>query len=635
MRPFTVRAARWAFLAIAWLPVAWLLAESGKGGGGAGLGTGLGVGEIVWGRVAERAWTTLWLSAASAAASLLAGAALALGLGRLALPGRRIWIPLLCLPLLIPTYVWAIGAIQMLGGQGWMTRALGLTSAPIYSGFGVWGVLTLSYMPIVAFSGWALGGWRGAAEEEWALLHASASTVLLRVSLRRMFPGLLAGAGGVFLLCAAEFGIPEALRAYPVLSVEVYTQLGVYYNPRAGAAAGLLLAAMGAGAAAIFLAIAARMRAWDGDGGRAMESGRRDGRWEKGKKWEGGAGGGEIWEEREGEGGAGDGADGRLESGGDSGDSGALGMRLGWRARWGWMAAVIGLGAAPAILAAGTLFAGSFEGFSLSAWKTAWATGWDELLWSALLAGTGALGCVVLGWLCASRGPGYSLARSGGRKPPSTAKIYRKKTYGIKEIHARAPWIQALRLGAIFLPLALPAPVTASGWSRMLSQVSAWGCAPEAGALLAAAGRAAQYFLDTPIALWLAWMGRWTPLAMVLLSMGFRQIPREWYEAHAIEGGGRISRWLWIEAPMLARPALAAGGIIGCLLLGEAGAAILLLPPGLSTASVRLLTLMHYAPTPSVCAMALMNAAAGFLLLAPAAAAARRMGQATPFRRTR
>jgi iron(III) transport system permease protein len=56
-------------------------------------------------------------------------------------------------------------------------------------------------------------------------------------------------------------------------------------------------------------------------------------------------------------------------------------------------------------------------------------------------------------------------------------------------------------------------------------------------------------------------------------------------------------------------PAVLAGGVaVAALSLGEVGATILLIPPGTSTLSVRLFTLMHYAPTGQVSAVCLLLA---------------------------
>ncbi len=164
---------------------------------------------------------------------------------------------------------------------------------------------------------------------------------------------------------------------------------------------------------------------------------------------------------------------------------------------------------------------------------------------------------------------------------------------------------------ALFLPLALPAPVVATGWSQLLSTLSGLGIganASMAGRLIAGMSRG---LLDGPWALLLAWVGRWTPLAFALLALGLRQTPREWIEAARLEGAGPLERMRIVEWPVMRRPALAAVAFIFCLSLGEVGASILLLPPGTTSLGVRLMTLMHYAPTATVSALALSSVVLG------------------------
>jgi iron(III) transport system permease protein len=541
-------------------------------------------------RLLERGRETLIVAAGTTVASFVLGAVIALGAARLRIPGRKAWLLCALLPLFIPPYVSSIAAVRTLGAQGWVTRILvpgsdelplgpvappaaGLASdpraariaaasaplqaAPIYSRAGVIGVLTFSFLPLVVLGGWALLGLSDPEAEEWALLHAGTGTVLRRVVLPRALPGLAVGAAAAFLLSLTEFGVPEALRTYPVLSVEVYTQMGVFYAPRAGAVAGLALIAL-ALAGGLVLAILLRFLlpgladlrsrlALPGLAGKRLLAPRRGG-------------------------------------------------RLAWTLALGLLTGL------PLLVVVGTLMHSSVETEGLASWKAAWTTGRDEVLASAGLGILAAGLCLLLGrWMA---GP----VRGSRANPPPTPD--RPVSF----------WTIAALVG-LFLPVALPGPVVATGWSQMLSEAAAWGRGPESSWVARVAGDTAAAVLDGPWALMLAWVGRWAPLAFGLLAVSLRQVPHEWIEAARLEGAGPWARWRLLEWPVLYRPLLAAGALIFCLSLGEVGASILLLPPGTTTLGVRLMTLMHYAPTATVSALALISMILGLAAAAVMAAA--------------
>lgn len=129
----------------------------------------------------------------------------------------------------------------------------------------------------------------------------------------------------------------------------------------------------------------------------------------------------------------------------------------------------------------------------------------------------------------------------------------------------------------------------------------------------------------------LAWALRFGSAGALLVEAALRRVPRDWEDAAACEGAGPIERFLSYRH-VVALPAAAAAGVLGYLLaLGESGAAILLLPPGTPTLSVRLLTLMHFAPQSEVSALSLLALAPGLLALGGGAIAWRFLGAA--FRR--
>lgn len=118
---------------------------------------------------------------------------------------------------------------------------------------------------------------------------------------------------------------------------------------------------------------------------------------------------------------------------------------------------------------------------------------------------------------------------------------------------------------------------------------------------------------DSVFPLLMAWTFRFAPLVAVLVEYQLRSVPREWREATRLEAGGVLAPLLtWAGVALL--PAGAAGLLLSfALVLGEGGAALLLIPPGPTTLSVRLLTLMHYAPTSQVSALCLLIVAPAFV----------------------
>lgn len=119
----------------------------------------------------------------------------------------------------------------------------------------------------------------------------------------------------------------------------------------------------------------------------------------------------------------------------------------------------------------------------------------------------------------------------------------------------------------------------------------------------------------TLVPLLFAWMLQFAPLVALLVELHLRRAPREWSEAVALESSTPLTSlrvwglwWVW--------PALAVGALgVMALSLGEIGATVLLVPPGTTTLSVRLFTLMHYAPVGQVSALCLLMAAPALVVL--------------------
>lgn len=111
---------------------------------------------------------------------------------------------------------------------------------------------------------------------------------------------------------------------------------------------------------------------------------------------------------------------------------------------------------------------------------------------------------------------------------------------------------------------------------------------------------------DSPVPLLLAWCLRLAPLTALLVEYQLRRTPSELRDAARLDTRRAMRGFLlWGLRPALAGAAVGMAAAFA-VTLGEAGAALLLIPPGTTTLSVRLMTLMHYAPSSEVSALCLL-----------------------------
>ncbi|MCL6430388.1 MAG: iron ABC transporter permease [Anaerolineae bacterium] len=218
----------------------------------------LPLGVMVWGglmgghlpRLDARFWSltlrTLVVAGGSAGLATLLGLPVGIALGRLRLPGNTLLRALQVTPLLVPSYVSAIGWLHLLGRSGplnrWLVGVLALEQPPL-DAYSVWGaiwILGLAAFPLVALP--VLAGLDGIDPdlEEEALLLGSRWDALRYVTMPLILPVLLGGALLAFLAGLAEFAVPSFLSVN-VYTVEVFARFAAFYDFAAGAAAALPL----------------------------------------------------------------------------------------------------------------------------------------------------------------------------------------------------------------------------------------------------------------------------------------------------------------------------------------------------------------------------------------------------------
>lgn len=145
-------------------------------------------------------------------------------------PGQSVLAAFLLLPLVLPPFVGAIGMRQLLGRMGTLNALLmqlGIVDEPIdFLGSGFAGVVfiqALSLFPIVYLNlVAALANLDPALEEAAANVGASRATILRRVVLPLVRPGLFAGGTIVFIWSFTELGTPLMFEYHRVTPVQIF-----------------------------------------------------------------------------------------------------------------------------------------------------------------------------------------------------------------------------------------------------------------------------------------------------------------------------------------------------------------------------------------------------------------------------
>ncbi len=193
----------------------------------------------------SREWMLLGNSLALAAAVTLLASAVGVSLGVLFgktdLPFRRFFTAAFAIPLLIPSYVTAVGWAEFAGAEGALGRIAGAAVAREASvllfGFpGCVAVLFSVSLPIVLLLTLASLTAINPRLEEACRLIAGWRGVLRRITLPLAAPSIVFSALLVFLLAIGEFGVPNFLR-FDVFAVESFVQFSAFYDFRAATAA--------------------------------------------------------------------------------------------------------------------------------------------------------------------------------------------------------------------------------------------------------------------------------------------------------------------------------------------------------------------------------------------------------------
>ena len=184
--------------------------------------------------------------------SVLIGAPEAYILNRMTPPWRGLFLVVILGPLLISVVARTLGWALLLGSTGLINVALvrlGIITSPIQFMFTETGIvagLVHVLVPFVVISVWAsLQRLDPQVENAAVSLGASSFTVLRRIVLPQVMPGILSGAIVVFALAASAFATPAIIggRRLKVASTLAYDEFLNTLNWPLGAAVAVLLLA--------------------------------------------------------------------------------------------------------------------------------------------------------------------------------------------------------------------------------------------------------------------------------------------------------------------------------------------------------------------------------------------------------
>jgi len=193
---------------------------------------------------------TFGVAAAVTVVSLLLGTAEAYVLSRMSNRWKGIFLMVVLGPLLISVVVRTLGWALLFGSTGLISQglmALGLASAPVnlmYSNTGVIIALTHVLVPFMVISVWASLQRINPSTEAAALsLGASQFTVLRRVIVPQIMPGILSGSIMVFAMAASAFATPAIIggRRLKNVATAAYDEFLNTLNWPLGAALAMLL----------------------------------------------------------------------------------------------------------------------------------------------------------------------------------------------------------------------------------------------------------------------------------------------------------------------------------------------------------------------------------------------------------
>ncbi|AYD04486.1 ABC transporter permease [Neorhizobium sp. NCHU2750] len=194
---------------------------------------------------------TFWYAAAATAMTLVIGLPEAIIVNQMSAKWRRFCLLVILGPLLVSVVARTLGWTLLFGGaNGVVNKALmglGLISGPIPFMFTPWGtIISLAHvlMPFMVLSvSAALQRLNPQIADAAASLGAAPWTVMRRVILPQIMPGILSGAIMVFAMAASSFATPAIIggRRLKVVSTAIYDEFTNTLNWPLGAVIAVIL----------------------------------------------------------------------------------------------------------------------------------------------------------------------------------------------------------------------------------------------------------------------------------------------------------------------------------------------------------------------------------------------------------
>lgn len=177
--------------------------------------------------------------------TVLLGVPLGILFAKTDLPLKRLFTILFVSPLLIPPYILAIAWFYCLGRSGIVAKLFGakianFTSHLLFGFTGTLFVMVTTLLPIVIILTMTYLRMVNPKLEEAAKLSAGWTSILKKISIPLIRPGVFLAGLIVFILTLGEFGVPMSLR-YDVFPVESFTQFSAFYNFNAATAVAIPL----------------------------------------------------------------------------------------------------------------------------------------------------------------------------------------------------------------------------------------------------------------------------------------------------------------------------------------------------------------------------------------------------------
>jgi ABC-type spermidine/putrescine transport system permease subunit II len=186
-------------------------------------------------RTLDALWTSIWLGTLAALAATFLGLCAALAVMRHRFPGRRAFLALIALPMVVPGIVLGVSLLLFWRSLGFKTGFTSLLMGHT--------LLGLPYCTFILMA--SLARFDRTLEDAARGLGAGETAVLLRVVLPNITPGLLGALLFGFTISIGEFVVSFFLTSAGIttLPIRIYSIVKVGITPEINAVSTLILAA--------------------------------------------------------------------------------------------------------------------------------------------------------------------------------------------------------------------------------------------------------------------------------------------------------------------------------------------------------------------------------------------------------